>query len=105
MNDDDRSLLVVMTQPRNQGLYDAAYEHDACGVALVADMHGRRSHEIVRNGLHALCRLDHRGARGADPNTGDGAGIMIQIPDTFYRGVVDFDLPPPGAYATGLVFL
>ncbi len=96
---------MVMTHLRNQGLYDAAYEHDACGVALVADMHGRRSHEIIRNGLQALCRLDHRGARGADPNTGDGAGIMIQIPDTFYRGVVEFDLPPPGAYATGLVFL
>ncbi len=96
---------MAMTQPRNQGLYDAAYEHDACGLALVADMHGRRSHDIVAKGLHALCRLDHRGARGADPFTGDGAGIMIQIPDGFYRAVVDFDLPPPGEYATGLVFL
>jgi len=96
---------VAMTQPRNQGLYDSSYEHDACGVALIADLHGRRNHEIVRNGLDALCRLDHRGARGADPNTGDGAGILLQIPDSLYRATVDFDLPPPGSYATGLVFL
>jgi glutamate synthase (NADPH) large chain len=96
---------VVMTQPRNLGLYDSAYEHDACGVAVIADLHGRRSHRIVVNGLDALDRLDHRGARGAEPDTGDGAGIMIQVPDAFYRASVDFDLPPPGAYATGLVFL
>ncbi|WP_206025002.1 glutamate synthase large subunit [Micromonospora zingiberis] len=87
------------------GLYDAAHEHDACGVAFVADLHGRRSHTVVANGLGALCRLDHRGARGAEPNTGDGAGIMIQVPDGFLRAVVDFPLPPAGEYATGLVFL
>ncbi|MFE9689974.1 glutamate synthase large subunit [Micromonospora sp. NPDC005806] len=87
------------------GLYDAAHEHDACGVAFVADLHGRRSHEVVVNGLGALCRLDHRGARGAEHNTGDGAGIMIQVPDAFLRAVVDFALPPAGQYATGLVFL
>lgn len=87
------------------GLYDPAYEHDACGVAFVADLHGRRSHEVVANGLGALCRLDHRGARGAEHNTGDGAGIMIQVPDGFLRAVVDFPLPPAGQYATGLVFL
>ncbi|HEY2791373.1 MAG TPA: glutamate synthase central domain-containing protein, partial [Micromonosporaceae bacterium] len=96
---------MAMTQPRNTGLYDSSYEHDACGLALVADMHGRRSHDIVVKGLDALCRLDHRGARGAEPDTGDGAGILMQIPDAFYRSGVDFDLPPPGAYATGLVFL
>ncbi|XTZ14622.1 glutamate synthase large subunit [Micromonospora echinospora] len=88
-----------------QGLYDPANEHDACGVAFVADLYGRRSHEVVANGLGALCRLDHRGARGAEPNTGDGAGIMIQVPDAFLRAVVDFPLPPAGQYATGLVFL
>ncbi|TDC29695.1 glutamate synthase large subunit [Micromonospora sp. 15K316] len=87
------------------GLYDPAFEHDACGVAFVADLHGRRSHTVVANGLAALCRLDHRGARGAEPNTGDGAGIMIQVPDAFLRTVVDFPLPPAGEYATGLVFL
>ncbi|MER7460436.1 glutamate synthase large subunit [Micromonospora sp. NPDC126480] len=87
------------------GLYDPAHEHDACGVAFVADLHGRRSHGVVANGLAALCRLDHRGARGAEPNTGDGAGIMMQVPDAFLRAVVDFPLPPAGEYATGLVFL
>ncbi|WP_019868851.1 glutamate synthase large subunit [Salinispora oceanensis] len=87
------------------GLYDPAYERDACGVAFVADLRGRRSHEVVANGLAALRRLDHRGARGAEPNTGDGAGILIQVPDALLRAVVDFPLPPIGEYATGLVFL
>src|SRR5690242_17842726 len=91
--------------PQPQGLYDPAFEHDACGVAFVADLQGRRSHDVVAKGLAALCRLDHRGARGAEPNTGDGAGIMLQLPDAFYREVVDFALPPAGRYATGLVFL
>src|SRR5262245_16711570 len=85
------------------GLYDPAFEHDACGIALVADVAGRRSHDVIAKGLAALRRLDHRGARGSDPNTGDGAGILMQIPDDYYRSIVDFDLPPPGAYATGLV--
>jgi glutamate synthase (NADPH/NADH) large chain len=74
-------------------------------VAFVVDIAGRRSHDVVARGRAALCRLDHRGARGAEPNTGDGAGVMIQIPDEFYRAVVNFELPPAGAYATGLVFL
>ncbi|WJK38128.1 glutamate synthase large subunit [Solwaraspora sp. WMMA2056] len=91
--------------PPAQGLYDPAREHDACGVAFVADLNGRRSHDVVAKGLAALCRLDHRGARGAEQNTGDGAGIMIQVPDEFLRAVVDFALPPSGQYATGLVFL
>jgi glutamate synthase (NADPH/NADH) large chain len=86
------------------GLYRPHHEHDACGVAFLVDTAGRRSHRIVAGGLSALCRMDHRGARGADPDTGDGAGIMLQIPDAFYRDVVDFPLPAPGSYATGLVF-
>ena len=72
--------------PRAQGLYDPRFEHDACGVAFVVDMHGRRSHDIVEQGLTALCNLDHRGATGAEANTGDGAGILIQVPDAFLRG-------------------
>ncbi|ROP29151.1 glutamate synthase (NADH) large subunit [Couchioplanes caeruleus] len=94
-----------MAFPHPQGLYDPQHERDACGVAFVADLHGRRSHDVVAKGLSALIRLDHRGARGAEYNTGDGAGIMIQVPDAFLREAVDFALPEPGAYATGLVFL
>ncbi len=94
-----------MAFPHPQGLYDPAQEKDACGVAFVADLHGRRSHEVVAKGLSALIRLDHRGARGAEYNTGDGAGIMLQIPDEFYRAELDVDLPPAGSYATGLCFV
>lgn len=91
--------------PGPQGLYDPANEHDACGVAFVVDMHGRASRDIVEKGLLSLCHLDHRGASGAEVNTGDGAGILIQVPDRFLREVVDFDLPPAGSYATGIGFL
>jgi glutamate synthase (NADPH/NADH) large chain len=91
--------------PHPQGLYDPQTERDACGVAFIADIHGRRSHDVVAKGLTALIRLDHRGARGAEQNTGDGAGIMIQVPDDYYRAVAGFELPPAGRYATGLVFL
>jgi glutamate synthase (NADPH/NADH) large chain len=87
------------------GLYRPEFEHDACGVAFVVDMHGRRTHDMVQRGLDCLCNLEHRGASGAESNTGDGAGILIQIPDAFYRDVVDFALPPPGAYATGVAFV
>ncbi|EHR49514.1 glutamate synthase family protein [Saccharomonospora marina XMU15] len=89
----------------NTGLYDEQYEHDACGVAFVADLAGRKDHEIVRKALVALRNLEHRGARGAEPETGDGAGILIQIPDAFLREVVDFTLPEAGAYAVGTAFL
>ena len=91
--------------PRAQGLYDPANEHDACGVAFVVDLHGRKSHDMVRKGINALCNLDHRGASGCEVNTGDGAGILLQIPDAFLRAVVDFELPAAGAYATGIAFL
>ncbi|TML16078.1 MAG: glutamate synthase large subunit [Actinobacteria bacterium] len=91
--------------PPAEGLYDPRFEHDACGVSFVADLRGRRSHRIVELGLSALCNLDHRGALGADTGTGDGAGILIQVPDRFFRAVVDFELPPAGYYATGIAFL
>ncbi|HKN54755.1 MAG TPA: glutamate synthase subunit alpha, partial [Amycolatopsis sp.] len=87
------------------GLYRGEYEHDACGVAFVADLKGRRDHAIVAKALVALRNLEHRGARGAEPDTGDGAGLLIQIPDEFYREVVDFELPEAGAYAVGTAFL
>ncbi|MFD1812295.1 glutamate synthase large subunit [Rhodococcus gannanensis] len=88
-----------------QGLYDPANEHDACGVAFVVDMHGRRSRDIVDKAITALVNLEHRGAAGAEPNSGDGAGIMLQVPDAFLRAVVDFELPAEGSYATGIGFL
>ncbi len=88
-----------------QGLYDPRFEHDACGLALVATLDGVPTRRIVDHGLAALSSLDHRGASGAEPDSGDGAGIMVQIPDAFYRDAVDFPLPERGAYATGLVFL
>jgi glutamate synthase (NADPH/NADH) large chain len=87
------------------GLYRPEFEHDSCGVAFVVDVHGRRSHQLVRMGLDSLCHLEHRGASGAEVNTGDGAGILIQIPDAFYRAVTGLELPEPGAYATGIAFL
>ena len=87
------------------GLYDPTYEHDACGVAMVAKLDGTRSHETVVRAIIALENLEHRGAAGADPNTGDGAGILLQLPDEFIRGVIDEDLPPPGAYGVCVCFL
>ncbi len=87
------------------GLYDSSFEHDACGVGFVADLSGRPSHDTVAKALTVLRNLEHRGAQGSDPNTGDGAGILTQIPDAFFRAVCDFDLPPAGCYAAGLVFL
>ena len=91
--------------PAAQGLYDPKYEHDACGVAFVVDMHGRASHEMVRRGLDCLYKLDHRGATGAEKNVGDGAGILLQLPDSFFRHVTELDLPPAGSYAAGMAFL
>ena len=90
------------------GLYDPAYEHDACGVGMVADLHGRPDHDIVDRGLTVLERLAHRGASGAEVNTGDGAGILVQIPHRFLTGAAEaagFTLPDAGGYAVGLVFL
>jgi glutamate synthase (NADPH) large chain len=89
----------------SQGLYDSSYEHDACGVGFVADLPGRRSHEIVAQALTVLRNLDHRGAKGSDPETGDGAGILTQIPDEMFRQACGFGLPAPGYYAAGMVFL
>ena len=99
------TLPLNQTLPPPQGLYHPRHEHDSCGVNFVCDIHGRASHEIVAHGIGALCAMEHRGARGADINTGDGAGILIQVPDRFLRDVVDFRLPAPGEYATGMAFL
>ena len=91
--------------PPAQGLYDPAFEKDACGVAFIATLTGVPSFDIVQMGLTALENLEHRGASGSEPDSGDGAGILIQVPDALWREVTDFDLPAPGHYATGIVFL
>src|SRR5260370_15343150 len=87
------------------GLYDSRFEHDACGVGFVADLSGRRGHNIVTQALTVLRNLEHRGAKGSDPDTGDGAGILTQLPDEMFRAVCGFGLPEPGGYAAGLTFL
>lgn len=91
--------------PPPQGLYDPRHERDACGVAFVATLTGEASHDIVAKALTALRNLEHRGAAGAEPNSGDGAGILMQVPDAFLRAVAGVELPPAGAYAVGTAFL
>lgn len=91
--------------PAKQGMYNPAFEKDACGLAMVATLRGEAGHDIIELALTALRNLEHRGAIGSDAGTGDGAGILTQMPDAFLRAVVDFDLPPVGEYAAGLAFL
>src|SRR6476660_6849495 len=91
--------------PAKQGLYDPQFEHDACGVGFLVNIKGRKSHDIIGQALRILLNLDHRGACGCEANTGDGAGILIQTPDKFFRTVVPFALPDVGSYGAGLVFL
>ena len=91
--------------PADQGLYLSSSEKDACGVAMVTQMSGVKSHSIVELGITGLENLEHRGAAGADPDSGDGAGILIQIPHDFYQAVVEFSLPNEDRYATGMVFI
>src|SRR6476660_3982879 len=100
-----RAATRFSTVPAAFGLYDPRFEHDACGVSFICHIKGRASRSIVTDALDALCNLDHRGASGAEVNTGDGAGILLQVPDRFFRAVVDFALPPGGAYGVGLVFV
>ena len=90
--------------PKKQGLYDPAHEHDACGVGFVVNIKGERSHDIVAKALQVLDNLTHRGACGCDPRTGDGAGILMQIPHEFFASEaarLGFKLPPPGEYGVG----
>src|SRR5262245_45271027 len=94
--------------PVATGLYHPRDEHDACGVGFVVDIKGRRSHAVVEQGLQVLVNLLHRGACGCEANTGDGAGVLIQVPDRFLRKVtppLGITLPPAGEYGTGLIFL
>lgn len=90
---------------QKQGLYDPRYERDACGIGFVANINGEKNHSIIQEGITILCNLEHRGAVGGDQKTGDGAGMLIQIPDKFFRKNVDFKLPEFGDYAVGFFFL
>jgi glutamate synthase domain-containing protein 2/glutamate synthase domain-containing protein 1/glutamate synthase domain-containing protein 3 len=104
VNGSDRSRRV----PQQQGLYYPQYEHDACGMGLVASIRGEKSHDIIRKGLEVLINLTHRGAAGCDPETGDGAGILIQIPHVFFArecGELGMQLPGPGEYGVAMCFL
>lgn len=92
-------------RPAPQGMYDPRNEHDACGVGFVATLTGVASHALVEQALTVLRNLEHRGATGSEPDSGDGAGILVQVPDTFLRETVDFELPEAGSYAVGIGFL
>ncbi|MDQ6969676.1 MAG: glutamate synthase large subunit [Mariprofundus sp.] len=101
-------LSDVRRKPGKQGLYDPRHEHDACGVGFIAHIKNQKSHTIVEKGLEILLRLTHRGAAGADPREGDGAGILIQLPDEFFQAIgadLNFSLPEAGQYGVGMVFL
>ncbi len=94
--------------PYAQGLYDPALDKDSCGVGFIADIKGRKSHQLIEDGLRILCNLEHRGAVGADPRMGDGAGILVQIPHKFFAkktAALDIKLPDPGEYAVGYLFM
>ena len=97
------------TQPKAQGLYDPQNEHENCGIGLIVDMKGRKSHDIVKGALEICVNLDHRGGCGCDPITGEGAGIFIQLPHNFFKSICKtecgFDLPAEGDYGVGFVFL
>ena len=98
------SLNLFSAVPSAQGLYDPSFEKDACGVAMVATLKKEATHHIVSQALQALRNMEHRGATGAEPDSGDGAGILIVIPDLFYREISGFTLPSAGSYATGIAF-
>src|SRR5580704_17986421 len=95
-------------QSSGQGLYHPSFEHDACGMGFVVNLSGEKSHAIITQGIEILVNLTHRGACGCDPETGDGAGLLIQIPHQFFRREavsLGFTLPAPGEYAVGMVFM
>src|ERR1700742_1740182 len=95
-------------RPLAEGLYDPRLEKDSCGVGFIATIKGKKAHQIVSDALSILCNLEHRGAVGADPRTGDGAGILVQIPHPFFKrkaAEIGFELPEPGEYAIGALFM
>ena len=100
--------MIPVNFPKKQGLYDPHFEHDSCGVGFVCSIDGKKSYDVVKKGIDVLERLSHRGAVGADPKTGDGAGILIQMPHLFLKrecAKAGITLPEAGGYGAGLVFL
>jgi glutamate synthase (NADPH/NADH) large chain/glutamate synthase (ferredoxin) len=97
--------MFQLQRPKAAGLYDPSFEHDACGIGAVARLDNVRKHEVIDRAIQVLLRLEHRGAVGSEIDTGDGAGILFQVPDEFFRGVVGFDLPPEGRYGVGMCFI
>ncbi|HPT27160.1 MAG TPA: hypothetical protein PLZ95_12125, partial [Bryobacteraceae bacterium] len=103
-----RGQTVAKGLPAPEGLYHPSNEHDACGIGFVASIKGVKSHDIILKGIQILLNLTHRGACGCDPDTGDGAGVLIQIPHTFFArecARLGLILPPAGQYGAGIVFL
>lgn len=100
--------MSLKTFPKKHGLYDPSYEKDSCGVGFVANMKGEPSHQIVVDALEMLVRMEHRGGCGCEPNTGDGAGILVGLPEGYLRKVaredLEIELPPRGHFGAGLVF-
>src|SRR5882724_9223877 len=99
---------VALGPPQKQGLYDPQFEHDACGLGFVVNIKGKKSHQLVSDALQILINLDHRGACGCEANTGDGAGILLQVPHEFLSAQtakLGFKLPAPGQYGVGMLFL
>ena len=104
IQEQDGTGEALRQQPRQTGLYDPAHEHDACGVGMIVNLNGSKSHELVDSALRVLENMKHRGAEGADNKTGDGAGIMVQIPHEFIL-LQGIPVPEKGKYGTGLIFL
>ena len=105
-NSSGRTVMPGLPEP--QGLYHPSHEHDACGIGFVANIKGQKSHDIIEKGIQILINLTHRGACGCDPETGDGAGLLIQIPHKFFAretAKLGFTLPAPGEYGVGMVFM
>ena len=101
-----KTHLAVKMILKKVGLYDPSYEHDACGIGAIAQIKGIKTHKTIIDALNILIHLEHRGGTGAEDNSGDGAGILFQIPDKFFRGEkLDFELPKLGSYGVGQLFL
>src|SRR6266851_7708267 len=104
----EQGLREHSWRPPAEGLYDPSLERDSCGVGFIANIKGKKSRQIVSDAINILCNLEHRGAVGADPRAGDGAGILVQIPHTFFKrkaAEIGFQLPKPGEYAVGALFM